>query len=185
MTNQLETPKEKLCVIFGEYVRIYEMYGARYLSLIITGEYQNNLIGEYKSYTEGETKLATVLNDMTGYDSMLIIPAQEYEELCKFVNDSMARCSLKNKIKSTLLPTDFVLMQYGYETPYVFAKHNEEAAVERLEDLLEHLKGAYDAVRFGNLDEFVEYKKEYKDALESLENIFQFIVNSYKNIQHK
>ena len=43
-------------VIFGEYVRIYEIYGARYLSLIITGEYENNLIGEYKSYTEGELK---------------------------------------------------------------------------------------------------------------------------------
>lgn len=185
MTNQSETTGKKICVILGEYVNIYQMYGARYLSLIITYEYKNNLIGEYKCYEDGKTSIDTVLRDIDGYDSKLIIPIEEYEELCKFVNDSKIRCSLRNKIKSTLLPTDFALMQHGYETPSVLDVHTEESALERLEYLLEHLKGAYDAVRFENLDEFKEYKNEYKDALESLENIFQFIVNSYKNIEHK
>lgn len=185
MTNQSETTGKKICVILGEYVNIYQMYGARYLSLIITYEYKNNLIGEYKCYEDGKTSIDTVLRDIYGYYSKLIIPIEEYEELCKFVNDSKIRCSLRNKIKSTLLPTDFALMQHSYETPSVLDVHTEESALERLEYLLEHLKGAYDAVRFENLDEFKEYKNEYKDALESLENIFQFIVNSYKNIEHK
>lgn len=179
------TTGKKICVILGEYVRIYQMYGARYLSLIITGEYKNNLIGEYKCYEDGQTSIDTVLQDVDGYNSTLIIPFEQYEELCKFVNDSKARCSLIFKIKNNLLPKDFLMMGHGYETPFNLAHLTEQSALERLEYLLEHLKGAYDAVRFENLYEFKEYKNEYKDALESLENIFQFIVNSYKNIEHK
>lgn len=173
-------------VIFGEYVRIYETYGANYLASIVTGEVKSNLIGQIKSYPYNGRSIITALNDMAGYDSMIVLTNQEYNELSKFVEESKMRCQVQHKLRENITPLDLVLFQYGYEgsqdTHELYT--NNDVALDRLEYLLAYLQHTYDAVRHRYLNELIE-TRDTEIALDNLVNIFQVIVNTYKNIEHK